>query len=41
MGIGMIAAIRPESLDAFASAVGAEHYVIGKVVEGNPGVTYV
>ena len=41
MGIGMIAAVRPESLDAFGSAVSLEQFVIGQVIEGEPGVTYV
>jgi phosphoribosylformylglycinamidine cyclo-ligase len=40
MGIGMIAVIRPESLDAFRAAVQSDQFVIGDIVEGEPGVTY-
>ena len=43
MGIGMIAAVRPSSLGAFAEAIGTTHYVIGRVVErreGEAGVVY-
>jgi phosphoribosylformylglycinamidine cyclo-ligase len=40
MGIGMIAVVRPDALDAFATAVDTPHYVIGHIVEGFPGVTY-
>jgi phosphoribosylformylglycinamidine cyclo-ligase len=40
MGIGMIAAVRPDAVAAFGDAVGSEHFVIGNVVEGEPGVTY-
>ncbi len=41
MGIGMIAVLRPDALDAFASVVRSEHFVVGRIVEGDPGVAYV
>lgn len=41
MGVGMIAVVGPECLDAFASVVDSRHFVIGEVVEGEPGVHYV
>ena len=41
MGVGMIAVIRPASLDAFTSAVKSEQFVVGQIVDGKPGVTYV
>ncbi len=40
MGIGMIAVVRPDAVAAFGEAVASEHFVIGSVVEGDPGVTY-
>jgi len=36
MGVGMIAVIRPESLDAFGDAVATRHFVVGRIQE-NPG----
>ena len=41
MGIGMIAVIRPDALESFGDAIGTEHFVIGRVVEGDPQVSYV
>ncbi len=41
MGIGMIAVIRPDSLESFADGIGSEHFVIGRVVEGEKKVSYV
>ncbi len=41
MGVGMIAVIRPDSVDAFASEVKSGHFVIGTIVDGEPGVAYV
>ncbi len=40
MGIGMIAVIRPESLASFGEGIGSEHFVIGRVVEGERKVIY-
>jgi phosphoribosylformylglycinamidine cyclo-ligase len=41
MGVGMIAAVRPDSLDAFRAAVKSEQFVVGQIVDGEPGVTYI
>ena len=41
MGVGMIAVVRPDSVDAFASEVKSAQFVIGTIVEGEPGVAYV
>ena len=40
MGIGMIAVIRPDALESFADGISSEHFVIGRVVEGEKRVTY-
>jgi phosphoribosylformylglycinamidine cyclo-ligase len=40
MGIGMIAVIRPDSLESFVEGVASEHFVIGQVVEGENKVSY-
>ena len=40
MGIGMIAVIRPNSLEAFSEGIRSEHFVIGRVVEGEGKVAY-
>jgi len=40
MGIGMIAVVRPESVEPFGEAVGATHFVIGRIVDGEIGVAY-
>ena len=40
MGIGMIAVIRPDSLQSFSDGLGSEHFVIGRVVEGENKVSY-
>lgn len=41
MGVGMIAAVRPDSVEAFASEVKSGQFIIGRIVEGEPGVAYV
>ncbi len=40
MGIGMIAVIRPDALESFADGISSEHFVIGRVVEGEQRVSY-
>ena len=40
MGIGMIAVIRPDSLELFGQGIVSEHFVIGRVVEGERKVVY-
>ena len=40
MGIGMIAVIRPDSLESFVEGIASEHFVIGRVVEGENKVFY-
>jgi phosphoribosylformylglycinamidine cyclo-ligase len=40
MGVGMIAVIRPDSLDAFKSVVDFDQFVIGQIEDGESGVTY-
>ena len=40
MGIGMIAVIRPDSLESFGEGIMSEHCVIGRVVEGERKVSY-
>jgi phosphoribosylformylglycinamidine cyclo-ligase len=41
MGIGMIAVIRPDSLESFVAGIASEHFVIGRVVEGENEVSYI
>jgi phosphoribosylformylglycinamidine cyclo-ligase len=40
MGIGMIAVVHPENVDAFTAAVKSEVYRIGEIAPGKPQVTY-
>ena len=40
MGIGMIAVIRPDSLESFGEGIVSKHFVIGRVVEGERKVSY-
>ncbi len=40
MGVGMIAVIRPDALESFADGISSEHFVIGRVVEGEQRVSY-
>ncbi len=40
MGIGMVAVIRPDALESFAEGIGSDHFVIGRVVEGDNRVSY-
>jgi phosphoribosylformylglycinamidine cyclo-ligase len=40
MGIGMIAVVRPSNLDAFTATLNTPWYSIGRIVPGEPRVTY-
>ena len=40
MGIGMIAVMRPANLDAFAATLANASYPIGRIIPGEPRVTY-
>ena len=40
MGIGMIIVVRPSNLEALAAALKTPHYQIGRIIPGEPVVTY-
>jgi phosphoribosylformylglycinamidine cyclo-ligase len=40
MGIGMVAVVRPANVDAFVATLETPHYIIGRIVPGEPRVTY-
>ena len=41
MGVGMIVVIRPDSLEPFRAGIRSEHFVLGRVTEGEKKVSYV
>jgi len=40
MGIGMVAVVRPSNLDAFTATLKTPYYDIGRIIPGEPRVTY-
>ena len=40
MGIGMVVVVRPSNLDAFTATLKMPYYQIGRIIPGDPRVTY-
>jgi phosphoribosylformylglycinamidine cyclo-ligase len=40
MGIGMVAVVRPDNVSAFAATLETPHYTIGRIIPGEPQVSY-
>jgi phosphoribosylaminoimidazole (AIR) synthetase len=40
MGIGMVIVVRPSNVAALTTTLAAPHYRIGRIIPGEPRVTY-
>jgi phosphoribosylformylglycinamidine cyclo-ligase len=40
MGIGIVAVVKPTNVDAFTATLKTAYYQIGRIIPGEPRVTY-